>query len=48
MPKAYDLRPVAITHDPRQRLDTAVGKLPQIDPEQFFAAFLRGVKDTTG
>lgn len=48
MPKSYDQRPVAITHDPTQRLDTAVGKLPKLNPAQFFAGFLQAIKDFTG
>ena len=48
MPRSYDLNPVAITHHPTQRIDTAIGKLPPFDLQQIVDGFLTALKDLTG
>ncbi len=49
MPRAIDLYGAAkITHDPTQRIDTAIGKLPPFDIQQIIDGFLTALKDLTG
>ena len=48
MPRSFDLNPVAITHHPTQRIDTAIGKLPPFDIQQIIDGFLTALKDLTG
>ncbi|MEX3766884.1 hypothetical protein ABFW14_08150 [Mycolicibacterium fortuitum] len=48
MPRSYDINPVAITHHPTQRIDTAIGKLPPFDIQQIVDGFLTALKDLTG
>lgn len=48
MPRSYDLRPAAITHDPEQRLDTAPPKLADLSFDGFVQGIVKLINDLTG
>ncbi|MGH3954889.1 MAG: hypothetical protein ACRDTI_12705 [Mycobacterium sp.] len=49
MPASFDLGPPpAITHNPAQRLDPTLPRLPKSSPLQIFQGWIQGIKEATG
>ncbi|AHY26847.1 minor tail protein [Mycobacterium phage ZoeJ] len=48
MPRAYDRRQLVVDRDPLRQLVPDPGKLPKLDPREFYDGFLRGIKLLTG
>ncbi|WP_236743225.1 hypothetical protein [Mycobacteroides franklinii] len=49
MPASFDLGPPpAISHNPAQRLDPTLPRLPKFSPLQVFQQWIKGIKDATG
>ncbi|AYN57196.1 minor tail protein [Mycobacterium phage BoostSeason] len=48
MPRQYDTRQLAVDRDPLRQLVPDPGKLPKLNPKDFYDGFLRGIKLLTG
>ncbi|WP_423487883.1 hypothetical protein [Mycobacteroides sp. PCS013] len=49
MPASFDFGPPpAISHNPAQRLDPTLARLPKFSPLQIFQQWIQGIKDATG
>lgn len=49
MPASFDFGPPpAITHNPAQRLDPTLPRLPKFSPLQIFQQWIQGIKEATG
>lgn len=49
MPASFDFgSPPAITHNPAQRLDPSLPRLPKFSPLQIFQQWIQGIKEATG
>ncbi|MCB1287432.1 MAG: hypothetical protein KDB47_06995, partial [Mycobacterium sp.] len=49
MPKAFDRGQLRITHDPIQRIDTALPRTPSFDPASVvLTGLVEAIKDLTG
>ncbi|SKF91071.1 hypothetical protein [Mycobacteroides abscessus] len=49
MPASFDFGPPpAITHNPAQRLDPSLPRLPKFSPLQIFQQWIQGIKEATG